>query len=147
MVTILALSVLSTALSQPEAEIQQSVDNYFNAVRTYDVKALGSLLDKDYVEVSPLGDVDERNKVLSFYQVPPDQRGPTPAEIKSDQFTIRFPAKGVCGVACRTSMILRQKDKEMKLTFRSSMMWVKRRECWKLAMQHAAALRTPPKRD
>ncbi len=33
----------------------------------FDLKALDALLAPDYVEVSPIGDVDERAEVLSFY--------------------------------------------------------------------------------
>lgn len=45
-----------------------------DAQRTFDQAAMDRLLAEDYVEVSPVGDVDPRAKVLSFYT--PEARAP-----------------------------------------------------------------------
>jgi ketosteroid isomerase-like protein len=44
---------------------------------TFDQKRMDSVLAPDYVEISPVGDVDDRAKVLGFYA--PAQKPPGPA--------------------------------------------------------------------
>lgn len=50
-----------------EKELIAAAQAVVDAQIHFDLKALDALLAPDYVEVSPIGDVDERAKVLSFY--------------------------------------------------------------------------------
>lgn len=50
-----------------EKELIAAAQAVMDAQIRFDLKALDALLAPDYVEVSPIGDVDERAKVLSFY--------------------------------------------------------------------------------
>lgn len=55
---------------------EQAAQRYFQAEAQFDLKALESVLDPGFVEISPIGEVDERDKVLSFYA--PDKKVATP---------------------------------------------------------------------
>lgn len=52
------------ATEQPLRDATQAV---LDAQSTFDQPALDALLAPDYLEISPIGDVDERAEVLSFY--------------------------------------------------------------------------------
>ena len=79
---VAALALCSTAVSAKQAKpneaaqilvvLQALVDSQV----TFDQKRMDSILAPDYVEVSPVGDVDARAKVLSFYA--PDQKPNAP---------------------------------------------------------------------
>ncbi|MEP6945653.1 MAG: nuclear transport factor 2 family protein [Acidobacteriota bacterium] len=43
------------------------VNQMVNAQTEYDAKALDAILTADYIEISPLGEFDPREKVLGFY--------------------------------------------------------------------------------
>lgn len=57
---------------RPAAYIEVLLKQFVEAQRSFDVKQLDDLLAPDYVEISPLGEVDPRAKVLSFYA--PDKK-------------------------------------------------------------------------
>lgn len=65
----LALCAASARAADPavEKELTAATQAVLEAQIHFDQKALDALLAPDYVEVSPLGDVDERAEVLSFY--------------------------------------------------------------------------------
>lgn len=51
----------------PEQELLTVSQAVANAQTSFDLNTLDALLAPDYVEVSPIGDVDERAEVLGFY--------------------------------------------------------------------------------
>jgi len=66
---VLVLAVLTAHLyaeTAPEA-LTHLVERFSKAQQTFDVAALTELTTADYVEVSPLGEVDTRDKMLGFY--------------------------------------------------------------------------------
>ena len=72
--------------SQPIVTLLRAV---LEAQRTFDVSRLDQLLAPDYVEVSPLGEVDERAAVLSFYAS--DKRpAKAPPSVTLDNVNIRI---------------------------------------------------------
>ncbi|WP_375404106.1 nuclear transport factor 2 family protein [uncultured Sphingomonas sp.] len=76
----LAGALFSTpALSAPasvDAALARLVDGFVDAQRRYDPRALSELTTLDYIEVSPVGDVDTREEMLSFYA--PEKKRPAP---------------------------------------------------------------------
>ena len=71
---LLAVSVVSPALAQQPANTQilASVQSLVTAQETLDVARMDQVLAPDYVEISPLGEVDPRARVLGFYA--PDKK-------------------------------------------------------------------------
>lgn len=63
-------SLHAAAAESPAAAEKQLIaaaQAMFDAQMNFDLKALDAILAPDYVEVSPIGDVDERAEVMSFY--------------------------------------------------------------------------------
>ena len=51
-----------------DAPLKQLVGQLVDAQTKYDAAALDRLFTADYIEISPLGEFDPRNKVLGFYK-------------------------------------------------------------------------------
>ncbi len=67
------------------ASVERVVDRFNAARAAFDEAALGNTLAPDYQEISPVGDVDDRAKVLGFYRA--DQRRAGPAIERADRRT------------------------------------------------------------
>lgn len=51
-------------------------EQYLAAQRDFDAASLAVLTDRDFVEISPVGEIDPRAKMLGFYT--PDKKSPAP---------------------------------------------------------------------
>jgi ketosteroid isomerase-like protein len=74
---LLSPCVPVAAQTAPDAAVNRTIDAFVAAQRGYDAAALKRLTTPDYVEVSPVGDVDSRDEMLGFYA--PDKKRPSPA--------------------------------------------------------------------
>ncbi|MFT3763471.1 MAG: nuclear transport factor 2 family protein [Pseudoxanthomonas sp.] len=79
--TFLFAAIFLVALSPPAhaADAQtpeEAAQRYLQAEAQFDLPALQAVLDPAFVEISPAGEVDEHDKVLSFYA--PDKKIDTP---------------------------------------------------------------------
>jgi len=57
----------NAAADPAAAPLLALVQHFIDAQRTYNVAALSALTADTYIEISPLGDVDPRQKMLGFY--------------------------------------------------------------------------------
>lgn len=64
------------ALAAPADTPEAAARQYLAAEKTFDLAALKNAITADFVEISPRGEIDERDRVLSFYA--PDKKVPTP---------------------------------------------------------------------
>lgn len=71
-------------------EVQTTVESYARAASEFDYVKMEKLMAPDYLEVSPLGEVDHHDEVLSFYKVPVEKRGPHPTSIEFKDWNIRM---------------------------------------------------------
>ena len=83
----LALLPLLLAAAMPpadaSADVSALVDRFLAAERAYDAPALGRLVTPDFVEISPIGEVDARERFLSFYTS--DKKQPAPEVALSER--------------------------------------------------------------
>jgi uncharacterized protein (TIGR02246 family) len=86
---ILAITATQAA-SSAERAVVAVVQRLADAQRTFDQAALDRLLTADYVEVSPVGDVDERAKVIGFYSADAKAKSPAVSSIVIDEPTVRI---------------------------------------------------------
>ena len=61
------LSITVAHAATPEQSLGELVQRFATAQGTFDRAALEALTAENYVEISPLGEVDPRSKMLSFY--------------------------------------------------------------------------------
>jgi hypothetical protein len=85
---VLALTLMAGEQTpRPQVFIEVLVNTLIEAQRTFDQKQLDEILAPDYVEISPRGEVDPRDKVLSFYA--PDKKIADAPAAALDEVTTR----------------------------------------------------------
>lgn len=84
-VSSLAASASMAAGNTDIVAVERVVDRFNAARAAFDEAALGETLAPDYQEISPVGDVDDRAKVLGFYRA--DQRRAGPVIERADRRT------------------------------------------------------------
>ena len=83
-----ALGVMGGAQAAPaDAELLALVQRHAQAQSSFDQAALKAVTAENYVEISPVGEVDGREKMLSFYA--PEQKRPSP-EVQVDEPAVRL---------------------------------------------------------
>jgi uncharacterized protein DUF4440 len=114
--TAIVLGLVMMAAEQtprPQVFIEVLLNTLIESQRTFDVRQLDEVLAPDYVEISPLGEVDPRDKVMSFYA--PDKKVADPPAAVLDELSTRvygetavtigrvtFQMKGPDGAAARS---------------------------------------------
>lgn len=84
LVLVSSLAVVGQTSDKTETELKSLVRRMVDAQAAFDVKALDAVLTPDYIEISPLGEFDTRDKVLGFYKPelkPPANQMPTNMEL------------------------------------------------------------------
>ena len=120
---------VKAAPAQGEDAVVRLVDSFTRAQRDYDPSKLAALTTPNYVEVSPIGDVDTREEMLGFYA--PDKKRVSPELVISDRLVklqgdgavllakLSFAAPGPGGttrtVSMRASFIARRTGGEWRL--------------------------------
>lgn len=72
----MAVSPAAAAPKPEEREPVRLVDAFAAAQQSFDQRALSALITSDYVEISPVGEVDPREKMLGFYAPHNKRAGP-----------------------------------------------------------------------
>lgn len=137
-------SILPQAGSQPPADKnspQGVLTAYVTAVRHYDAESLDKLFDKEYVEVSPLGEVDDRAKTLSFYRVPADQRPPLPDDITLDEVQVRSLSANDAIAIARETVTMTLQGTKVSRAFRATFALHKSNGTWRLFSAQFTAMR------
>src|SRR5436190_16720703 len=88
--TLIAMTATQAGLSPAERAVVAVVQQLADAQRTFDQAALDRLLTSDYVEVSPVGDVDDRSKVIGFYSADAKAKSPVVSSIVIDEPNVRI---------------------------------------------------------
>jgi ketosteroid isomerase-like protein len=125
-------------------DVKVTIENYARAAMSYDVAKLDALLAPDYLEVSPLGELDLRDKVLSFYRVPADQRPPLPTALELTEWNLRSLSPDLTVAVYRENLTVNGKDKPMTLSFRVTTILKREKAGWKLVSNHFNGIRTKP---
>ena len=87
---VAVLSVAAQSTAKEELAIKWTIDQLVGAQTSYDVKTQDKLLTGDYFEVSPLGEIDTRDKVLSFYSPDAKAAAAGSAQVTTSEHSIRI---------------------------------------------------------
>ena len=112
-----------------DTALNELVDAFMKAQRGHDQAKLAELTTSDYVEVSPIGDVDPREEMLGFYA--PEKKRPAPPMTISERtvrqrgdhalvlvridLTVPGPGGTVRQIAMRASFVARRSAGRWKL--------------------------------
>ena len=142
---IIALtSAVFSQTSKDDVAIQTVVQKLVIAQTGYDQKAIDALLTADYVEVSPLGEVDPRDKVIGFYAT--DQK-PDPvkmsATVEVTEYSIRSYGNFAIAIA-RFNYAMTAEGKTLPpRSIRATIVLRKDKSDWKIASAQYTGIRLP----
>jgi uncharacterized protein (TIGR02246 family) len=146
---LLSFASLSHAATPPvdfkfkvEQEINTLLRQFTEAQKNYDAAKLDEILAPDYVEISPVGEVDPRAKVLSFYA--PEKKSARQGELTSyelDEITSRIYGDTAIIVA-RLPFTMKTPDGQtVSRAFRCTFVCRKVRGKWRIASVQYTGIR------
>lgn len=135
----IAMSNAHAAPDGANAELIGLIQRHVDAQREFDVATLQAVTADNYVEVSPAGEVDNRDKMLSFYD--PAQRRPAPT-VRVDEQTVRtFDQTAV--VIARLTYTMDADGQARSFAMRASYVAQRFDGKWKLVSAHYTGIRPP----
>lgn len=154
LIAIIFLVAVGSSVSQAQVKDEQSlkalVNQFTNAQTTYDAKTIDSVLTADYIEISPVGEFDPREKVLGFYtaEAKAAAAGVT-AAVETVEHSIRNYGKYAIVIA-RLNYTMTAAGKPLPpRSIRVTYVMRKEKDAWKIASAQYTGIRPPqpPKRQ
>ena len=149
---ILTAFILSMAVCVSVSQAQSKDDHALKAIGSqmvtaqteYDAKTIDSILTADYIEISPVGEFDPREKVLGFYS--PEAKAAA-AKVKTSveaaEHSIRNYGK-LAIVIVRLNYTMTTDGKPMPpRSIRATYVLKKDRDLWKIASAQYTGIRPP----
>ena len=119
------------------------VTDFLQAQRAFDVAALTELTTPDYLEVSPIGEVDARGRMLSFYA--PDKKSSAPTVEMKDPVVRMFGEVAIV-VAKLAYAVPSPGQPARMMELRASFVAHRLAGRWKLASAQYTGIRAPDER-
>lgn len=110
------------------------------AQKNYDAEAMAKILAADYVEVSPLGEVDTRAKVLSFYTPERKAKSGELTDYRLEEITTRVYGNSAVVVA-RLPFAMNAGGTATRGAFRCTFVLMKTKGQWKLVSSQFTTIR------
>jgi uncharacterized protein (TIGR02246 family) len=144
-VLFLLLTVISApAQSKEDDALKALVKQMTDAQAAYDAPTLDKIYTADFVEISPLGEFDERDKVLGFYK--PELKPPAgkmSATNQADEFSIRRYEKFAVVIARFNYTITSDGKTLPPRSIRATIVCRKEKGAWKIASVQYTGIRPP----
>ncbi len=131
--------------SEAEQKLTALVRQMSAAQASFDTAVLEKLYASDYVEISPIGEVDSREKAIGFYkpEANANRSGASPA-ITTDDFQTRAYGNFAIVIARFTfTQTGTQSPARPPISFRATVVCRKEKGIWKIAAVQATGIRPP----
>jgi uncharacterized protein (TIGR02246 family) len=143
-ILILILSGFAFAQSKDDESLKSLVKQMTDAQSAYDAAALDKIFTSDYIEISPVGEFDPREKVLGFYK--PELKPPADkmsATTELTEFSIRNYDKFAV-VIVRLNYTITSEGKALPpRSMRATIVCRKEKGAWKIASTQYTGIRPP----
>ena len=130
-----------------EAELKALVKQMTDAQISYDATALDKVFASDYIEISPVGEFDPREKVLGFYSPEAKaQEGGARASVAASDFSIRLYDDKFAIVISRftfTRTMEGQPSARPPVNLRATVVCRKEKGTWKIVTASYTGIRSP----
>jgi uncharacterized protein (TIGR02246 family) len=126
-----------------ERELTALVKQMAEAQSKFDPATLDKIYTSDFIEISPVGEVDPRDKVLGFYKPeakPPADMTPT---VTSDEFLIRTYNNFAVVIARLTYAVGNAPAARPPFSIRVTLVCRKEKGGWKIASSQYTGIRPP----
>jgi len=124
------------------ADVVAVVQQLADAQRTFDQAALERLLAPDYIEVSPVGDVDQRAKVIGFYSAEAKAKAPPVSSITIDEADARVYDDHAVVIA-RQTMNINSGGANRPVVMRTTSHLRKINDAWRISSMQYTGVRPP----
>lgn len=138
------LAAAQAASSPAERAVVNVIQQLADAQRQFDQAALDRLLTADYIEVSPVGDVDDRAKVISFYSADAKAKSPVVSSIVIDEPNVRIDGDHA-SVIVRQTTTVGPAASSRTVVMRVTAHLRRSNNVWRILSTHYTAIRTPAK--
>lgn len=139
-VATLALLMSQSAPSQTHP-VESVLRQFIQATLDYDVAKLETLIDPEFIEISPIGEVDPHDVFLGYYKVPVEQRGPKPRSFSLEELIVRNPSPDTCVAIYRQKLVLGTEEKPMEMAIRVTSVLKKSKDTWRLYSNQYTGIR------
>lgn len=144
LVFVIILSVSAFAQSKNDEALKSLVKQMTDAQINYQPDVLDKIFTADYIEISPVGEFDSREKVLSFYKPelkPPAEKIST--KVEATDFSIRNYGKFAI-VITQLNFTITSEGKTMPpRSMRATIVCRKEKGAWKIASAQYTGIRPP----
>lgn len=141
---MLLSSVSVFAQSKTDEALKALVKQFTDAQQNYQPDVLDEILTADYIEISPVGEFDPREKVLGFYKPelkPPAEKMTAKTEVSD--FSIRNYGKFAVVIATFNYAITSEGKQLPPRSIRSTIVCRKDKNEWKIASAQYTGIRPP----
>ena len=141
---VFAGSAFGQNIAAKDMPVQKAVENFIAAQISYDQKSLQTLLTPDYLEVSPLGEVDKRDKVIGFYSAEAKaEASKQPIVVDASEEVLRNYGTFAVVILKLTYTIQTEEKKAISRGMRATISLRKIGKDWKIASTHVTGIRPP----
>lgn len=141
---LLLSSVSAFSQTKDDAALKSLVKQMTDAQINYQPEILDKIFTSDYIEISPVGEFDSREKVLGFYK--PEMKPPAgkmSATVEATDFSIRNYGKFAVVIA-RLNYTMTNEGKPLPpRSIRASLFCKKETGSWKIASVQYTGIRPP----
>jgi ketosteroid isomerase-like protein len=141
---VLILSGYAFAKSKDDDSLKALVKQMTDAQSAFDAAALDKILAADYIEISPVGEFDPRDKVLGFYK--PELKPPAgkmSATTELAEFSIRNYDKFAVVIVRLNYTIISEGKTLPPRSMRATIVCRKEKGKWKIASTQYTGIRPP----
>ena len=142
--SLLLFTIPAAAQSSDQRSLEAVVRSMADAQIAYDAAKLDAIFTKDYIEISPVGEFDTRDKVLGFYKPelkPPADKMSTAIAI--DEYSTRVYGKTAVVIARLTYNITANGKQMPPRSMRVMVVGKKEGSGWKIASAQYTGIRPP----
>ena len=144
LIFILILSGCAFAQSKDDDALKALVKQMTDAQAAYDAATLDKIFTADYIEISPIGEFDPREKVLGFYK--PELKPPAEkmsAALEITDYSIRTYDKFAVVIARFNYTITSEGKTLPPRSMRAMIVCRKEKGAWKIASAQYTGIRPP----
>jgi ketosteroid isomerase-like protein len=138
-----AVTVSAQTGSKDDAALKSLVTQMADAQTSFDAAALDRILTADYIEISPAGEFDPREKVLGFYK--PELKPPANVlpKVELSEFSIRTYGKFSIVIAKLTYATTVDGKAMPPRSMRATFVCRQEKNAWKIASAQYTGIRPP----
>lgn len=138
---IIGSAVVASAQSKDDAALKALIKQMTDAQMAFDAPALDKLFTSDYIEISPAGEFDPREKVLGFYK--PELKPPAMPTLEISEHSIRSDGKNAIVIVKLTYTMTVDGKPTPPRSMRATFVCRSEKGAWKIASSQYTGIRPP----